>query len=550
MGGLRGVVTTVRHITPTRAVAALIVLVLTLANSASAQSFDENRYYQQCLRFEAGGDLETARQACLNALQVRPDFADAELALARIELGLGEVASAENRLRKVKGRIGTAEPLVLLAQAALESQRPGDAEAYLQDAESLLARQGNLELEGRVAFLRGRIVQSQGRFREALDAYEAAILGNPLDVGYRLADASLRLRLGEAASAEQQLQRYLSLTGDDRNPEVRSLLGHAQWAQGELEAANGNLATAHQLRGARNVAAQARDLRALSLIAYARGDLDAGGLALRESLKRENLTSLLQGNTLIWLLLLLLLVGVHLIGESRIASSSTLEVIEGPRDWSVGQVYGSLVTALLVALFVTVIYGLVRYENALAFLTPSLGGETRALFLLTLSTLLALLAWRRVQANGFDALETLLGDARYAGQGVVWGLLFLAATLAYLHYFSNPSLGGFYLDLVRASPLVVAAAILIPLAEIYFRPFVMTPLTRRYDGTIAMLGSALLYSLTFGAPLVLLFPIGLVLADAYRRRRCGWEVLVAQLTFHFGLLAAALLSPWVRALFY
>lgn len=520
------------------------------AHTAHAQGFDENRYFQQCLLFEAGGDLETARQACLNALQVRPNFAAAELALARIELKLGDVASAENRLRRVRDKIDTAEPLVLLAEAALASERPSDAEALLQEAEARLAQQGNVELEGRVSFLRARIMQSQGRFQEALDAYRAAILGNPLDADYRLADAALRLRLGEAASAEKQLQSYLNLSGDDRNADVRSLLGRAQWAQGELEAANGNLATAHQLRGARNIEAQALDLRALAFIAYARGDLDSGGLALRESLKRENLSSFLRGNTLLWLLLLLFLVGAHLIGESRIASSSTLEVVEGPRDWSVGQVYGTLIASLLVALFVTIIYGLVRYDNVLAFLTPPLAGETRALFVLVLAVTLALLAWRRVQANGFDALETLLGPGHVI-YGLGWGILFLAATLAYLHYVGGGgAFGRFYLDYVRNTPLVVAAALLVPLSEIYFRSFVIPPFTRRYDATIATVGSAALYALTFGTPLVLLLPFGLLLADAYRRRRSGWEVLVAQLTLHVGLLVAAQVSPWVRALFY
>lgn len=96
----------------------------------------------------------------------------------------------------------------------------------------------------------------------------------------------------------------------------------------------------------------------------------------------------------------------------------------------------------------------------------------------------------------------------------------------------------------------MAAAFLVPLAEIYFRPFVMTPLTRRYDGAIAAVASASLSAIAFGTPTLLLVVMGLLLADAYRRRRSGWEVLVAQLTMHLGLLAAALLSPWVRALFY
>ncbi|HNQ99046.1 MAG TPA: hypothetical protein PKN52_03535, partial [Trueperaceae bacterium] len=358
-----------------------------------------------------------------------------------------------------------------------------------------------------------------------------------------------RLRLGEPAAAEQQLQSYINLTGDDRDPEVRSLIGRAQWANGELEAANGNIATAHQLRGVRNVAAQADDLRALAMIAYAQGDVDAGGLALRESLKRENLTSFLRGNSLIWLLLLVLLVGAHLIGESRIASSSSLEVVDGPRNWSVGQVFTTLFAALLLALLVTVVYGLVRFDNTLAIITPPLRSEMHALFVTVFAVLLALFAWRRVQANGFDAMETLLGSSRSAGYGVGWGALFLVGTLAYLHYIDG-GLGRFYLDFVRTSPFVVAAAFLVPLAEIYFRPFVMTPLTRRYDGAIATIGSACLSAIAFGTPSLLLVVFGLLLADAYRRRRSGWEVLVAQLTMHLGLLAAALLSPWVRALFF
>ena len=66
------------------ALALLMALLLAFGN---AQGFDETRYFNQCQLFEARGDLETARQFCLNALQVRPDFAEAELVLARIELG-------------------------------------------------------------------------------------------------------------------------------------------------------------------------------------------------------------------------------------------------------------------------------------------------------------------------------------------------------------------------------------------------------------------------------------------------------------------------------
>src|SRR5690606_23557540 len=149
------------------------------------QAFDENVYYQQCLRFEAGGDLETARRACQNALQVRPSFAEAELALARDELRLGDHASAESRLRRVRNTIRTAEPLVLLAEAVLEGGRPDEAKGFLQSARSALQEAGNREVEGRLQLLAGRIDEYSGRYDTALTAYAAAIAADPLNVGYR-----------------------------------------------------------------------------------------------------------------------------------------------------------------------------------------------------------------------------------------------------------------------------------------------------------------------------------------------------------------------------
>lgn len=541
------------RVAPRRNVIPLVTaLVLALmAGFASAQGFDEVRYFNQCQLFEARGDLETAREFCLNALQVKPDYADAELALARIEIGLGDTISAENRLRRLRNRLDSAEPLVLLAEAALGNKKLNEAEAYVADARRRLAEHGNVELQARVAMLSGRILQSQGRYTEALNEYATAVAADPLDVGFRLTDATLRLRLRDPGGAARQLNAYIALTGDDRNPDVRSLLGRALWAQGDLSSAAGHLATAHQLRGSRNVAAQAADLRGLALISYAEGDLEAGGLALRESFRRENFSGLLGGNTLLRVLLLLLLVATHLVGESRIATSSSLEMVEGPRPWSILNVYGALITALLLALLATVLYGLVTSGNALALLTPGTSGEAAALFYLTFAVMLALFSWRYVQVTGHDAFEALIGDTRTLIYGVGWGLLFVGLTVAYLHYLpGDGKLGGFYLDLVQATPLVVAAAILIPLSELFFRPFLMTAFTRRYGPTIATVSSASLYAIILGTPGVLLLLFGLLLADAWRRRRSGAEVLVAQLTLHVGLLVTVMLSPFVRALFF
>lgn len=541
---------------PTRSVrmllrAGVLLALAVIGGMAAAQGFDENVYYQQCLRFEAGGDLETARRACQNALQVRPSFSEAELALARIELKLGDHAGAESRLRRVRDRIGTAEPLVLLAEAVLAGGRPLEAESFLQSARTMLAERGNRELEGRLHLVAGQIAQHRGEYDAALTAYGAAIAADGINVDYRLADAALRLRMGDPASATQQLRAYMNLTGDSRDPRVRSLLGRSLWAEGDMVAAAGELATAHQLRGSRDVDAQARDLRSLSFIYLAQGDYEAGSLAMRESLRRDNLLSHLNGNTILWLFALLLLVGAHLVGESRISNSSTLEVLDGPRTWSVGSVYGVLLLSLLLAATVSVLYGVVRFENPLVLLTPVQATNAWALFFITLSVMLALLSWHRVQANGFDPMDALVGSSDKALYGVGWGLLMLAAFIAYLHYDPfDGALGGFYLDLVQLTPYVVAAMILVPLAELFFRAMLVPPVARRYDGRIAVLVSATLYAIVFGTPVALLLLFGLLLADMTRRRKNGIEALLAQLTLHVGLVIAVAVSPFVRSLFF
>lgn len=528
-----------------------MVLLALLPAVAGAQAFDENVYYQQCLRFEAGGDLETARRACQNALQVRPSFTDAELALARIELRMGDHGSAESRLRRVRNSIDGAEPLVLLAEAVLEGGRPLEAESFLQSARTLLAERGNRELEGRLQQLAGRIAEFRGEYDAALAAYGSAIAADALNVDYRMAEARLRLRLGEPNAAATQLQAYIDLTGDDRNPDMRSLLGRSLWAMGEPETAAGELATAHQLRGSRDVEAQARDLRALSLIYYAEGDIEAGNLAMREALRRDNLINHLDGNTILWLLVLLLLVGAHLVGESRISNSNGLEVVDGPRTWSVGNVYGTLFAALLLALLAAVFYGVARFQNPLVLFTPVQSTGARALFYITLSVMLALLSWRRVQANGFDPMESLLGRSRQPLTGIGWGVLFLAATIAYLHFDPfDGALGDFHLDLLQLNPYVVAAMILVPLAEIFFRSFVIPPMSRRYDARVAPIIAASLYALVIGTPVALLFLFGLVLAFLHRRNGNGLEPLLAQFTLYGGLLIAVAVSPWVRSLFF
>ncbi len=535
-----------------RAVVAVTAALLAIValGAAHAQSFDASTYYQQCLRFEAGGDLETARQSCLNALQIDPGNVDATLALARIELELGMTGSAEQRLQAIQDKTASAEPMVLLAQAAIQGERYLEADGYLQQARDRLAKQPNRQLAAKSAYLQGEADVHQGLLNQALSAYGQAIDQDSLNVSYRLAEAQLRFELGDPVSARDQLQAYMKLSGDTKNAAVQSLLGTTAWAMGDLSTAAGELETALALRSSRDTAAQASDLRKLALIYYAEGQVDQGGLALREAARRGNLQDLLVSNGLLWLLLILALVAVHLVGESRIPNTTTVEVVEGPQEWSVGQVYGILFASVLLAGLTALIYSLVVYGNALAFFTPLQETEARAVFYIALAVLLVSLTWRRVSVNGWDPTERLFGSGEQALAGLGLGVLMLAGMLAYLAYAPRGGLlGPFYLNLTRLTPLVVAALVLIPLTELFFRSFVVPPLQRRYDGAIATIGSASLSALALGTPVLLLFVYGVVLAEVYRRRSNGVTPLLAQLVLNVGLVLAVAFSAWARSLF-
>lgn len=533
----------------TRLAAASLIL-LAVAGTASAQIFDADSYFQRCLRFEANGDLLTAREMCQNALQVEPGMVEARLALGRIEVGLGEYGSAENRLNQVRNQIESAEPLVLLAQIALETGRSIEAEALLANARSRLDATFNRELAARTSYLEGRIHETRGRVNEALLAYDQAIASDSLEVRYRLADAELRYRLGDLEGAMRQLQAYQELAGSDRNADVRSLMGRILWSMSELDAASGQLETALALRGIGETQAQMRDLRALALVYYGQGDIQSGGLALREASRRGNLVNSLLTNSLMWALVLLVLVAGHLIGESRIERQSSLEVIEGPQPWSVGEVYGVFFASLLAGLAIALVYSVVVFQNIMAIATPLQASDVRSVFFITFAVLSTLLSIRSVQRHGWDPGERLLGDSTQILNGALIGLVFLAAMLAYLAYrVEGTVFGPFFLDLSRTTPLVVVALILLPLSELFFRAYAYPALARRYDRQIATVATASLFALVLFTPVLVMFVFGLVLSEIFRRTRSGAVPVVTQIVFHLGLVVAIAISPWARSLF-
>ena len=435
----------------------------------------------------------------------------------------------------------------MLADIALKEERIDEAATALQKAKSILATAGNVELEGQVAYFSGRIEEARNNFQLALEHYREAITMNSLVLEYRLALANLLYDLGNLTTARKELEDYQQFTNNFKEPRITALLGHIKWAQGNLPDAATDLETALSQRNLRDTKAQAQDLQNLAMIYWGQGDARQGNLAIREATTRGISWFSMLGMSLPWLLLLVVMMGLHFWGESRIDSKTSMEAIEHPQLWSVGNVYTSLAISLTAALFATLLFSLLRYNNLLALFTPWQANEVRAVYVLTLTLMLAATAIWRVKRNGWDPVERLVGSIEQSPMGILFGLVLLAAALAYMTY--APRLGiisSYYLNLIKLTPLVIIAAILIPLSELYFRAFVMPPLEKRYDKTLAFCIAAALSALAFASPLFLLIVFGLLMSEVFRRTNSGVNPLIAQFVLNVGLIVGVQFIPWVR----
>jgi tetratricopeptide (TPR) repeat protein len=538
-----------------RAAAWTLPLVLALAAfvllgpAARAQVFSAERYLQECLRFEAGGDLSTARQSCLNALEVDPRLVPAELALARIDAALGDHGAAESRLNRIRGQVGTPEPTVLLAEIAYALERFDEAAGHAARARSELAAAPDAALTARIAYIRGNLARRDGQVDDALAAYAEAIGFDGLNVEYRLTDAELRFRLGDVEGAQRQLEAYEEISGDARNAAVKSLQGRLLWAQGQVGAAAERLETALALRGLRDSGAQFDDLRILSLLYYAQGDFDSGGIALREASRRGNLVGQVTNNALLWVLAVLVLLGLILVAESRKAGLAPDTTAEPP-PWGLGEAFGTLIAAALLGLAASLLYSLLVQGNLVALLTPLQRQDALAVYAIVFALTAGLLAWRRVARAGIDAPVYLLGPTGQFVTGVLMGLALCGLMIAYLAYFPRGGVfGSVPFDFARPTPLVVAALALLPLAEFAFRGLVQPSLSRRYGATPSVAMMALLWAIAYGTPLLPLLAAGFGLAEGTRRHPGGLVAFSAVLVGWLTLLALAVALPQVRGLF-
>jgi membrane protease YdiL (CAAX protease family) len=168
--------------------------------------------------------------------------------------------------------------------------------------------------------------------------------------------------------------------------------------------------------------------------------------------------------------------------------------------------------------------------------------------------LLAILSIRKVRALGWkQPFQELLGDQPQTPVGIGVGIALLAAVLAYRFWVSRnyPEvlwLQGYYLDMSRLTPFVVIAALLIPVAEVYFRAFVIAPMNQRYSRMVGLFISTVLFALVLATPMPLLVVIGASLGGLFYRNRDGLTPMIAQLVLHLGLILAVGFSSFARSL--
>ena len=444
-------------------VSLLLLAFSLLLPAASAQAFDGARFLEQCLRLEAGQDYVSARESCLNALQLNPDDTTALLALARIEIQLGQLGSAEDRLLQLRSRVDSAEPALLLAETALARGDLALAESHLDSARQQLSRSPDPLLAARRSYLLGQTLEQRAELQEALGEYRRAAAQQPLEIEYYRAAARMLLAMGLPESAAEELQQYRTVSGERGDAELHALRGEALWAAGQLSAAASEYETALTLRAGRGAEDQARDLRSLTAIYYGMGDVPGGNAALADALRQGNLVRLLAGNSLMWLLVLLLLAGLHLVSESRVPQHQSAELTEGPRLWHIGRVYSVLISSALLGLVAALVWSIVVLGNYTAMFTPLQAQEVKAVFLITFSVVAVLLSLVSARRHGWPAAGKLLGRAEHLAPGLLVGVLLLVLSVLWLRFMPAGFLNApWTFDLNRLGGLTLVALIALP----------------------------------------------------------------------------------------
>jgi tetratricopeptide (TPR) repeat protein len=524
---------------------AVLLAVLGLGGVASAQLKEAQQSFSRCVQFFSRQDNpQTAESFCNTAVQFAPENPTYQRLYARVLLANGKLDAAESALNTARVRDANPENDVIEAEVALaraELERSLDAARRAQSTPNL----PRLE-QIRALRVSGTVLSRQALDSEALLDLNRALTLEPRDVGLRRQIAALYLK-------RDPTQAVLTLQGAPLSTvPLQADLGRAQWIAGDLDAA---ITTLEGITGRVQSFSSERETyqRSLGALAYAyfgQGRFNEGQRVLAQMDNQGNLFALFISRALPWLLGLVLLLTLHLIGESRIEPLSTIEIQDGPRPWTVATAYLWLLLSVIVGGVAALVGGNLVYGNYLAILTPFQSGLARDLYFIFFALTLVALSFQTTQSNGWNAREQLLGTAQreVALDGPAVGLAMLAVALLYQFGVSFLNFKGFYVDFTTWRTTLALVILLLPLTEVYFRAFALYPMEKRYGQGVAYAILSVVYGLALTSPLPLL--IGMAVALLYFTNRVGGTLpaIVAQWVFNIGLLLC-LLIPTVRTWF-
>ncbi len=528
-----------------------ILIFLFIFTAVQSQNFSATKSFERCLRYEARGNLEIAEESCLNAIELSDtEYPEANLALARIYLKMDEPNKSEQFLKLAPSADGNSEIAILSAKIALARGNENQAEHYLSKAKVLLESNANNEQRAQLNFLSARIAESKGKFANAINFYKDAIEKDPLNKSYNLSLGNLLYREGRIDDAKALLSTYQKLSNNTKDPDILSLVARLFWVKGDLKTAAEKLEAAVSWRGSNNNNQQTKDLATLALIYYGQGNTKAGTAALREASRYDSPFLNILLNKLLWLVLLIVILSLHLWGESKIISKTTLEYAQTPEPWTMQNFYSILFLSVIGAFVIMGIFSFFRYHNLLAILTPLQMVDTKAVFYIVFTLISLSLMLLRIQKNGWDASEVFLAPNTNYQAGFLWGLIALGITIAYLMFIPEYlNFEGFYLNFAQITPLLLGAAVLLPLSEFFFRAFAFPAMEKRYSTRLAIVLTALVSALVLTNPLILVLVLGLLLSFSFSRTKNALTPTIALLVLHLGIIACLVFIPGLRHFF-
>ena len=235
------------------------------------------RLSEQARQARERGDRREAESLLTAAVERNPGDDEMRLELAELLLENGNPGKAVEHLQKLMSRNPEdPRPCVGLAEARFQQQNLGEADSLIERALELDPRQ----IRGHL--LRGKIEQSRGNNRRAMEDYYQVLAFEPEHIEARVLLAELHFQQGDVRNAAPLLRSIIE-TAEAASPER----GRAQWLLGECYARDGRWSDAARAleAGIASRRASHRDWYELADACHRAGDVRGAEQSLAQALR-------------------------------------------------------------------------------------------------------------------------------------------------------------------------------------------------------------------------------------------------------------------------